>query len=162
MSTKLFHHVSALAILVYVIMLIRAIEDGFANSCLWTSVEVNVGTVCACLPVLRPFIQKVLGGLLGFSRFSKYQISKYGIQTSHKSTGRSSNEIKSGASTALFRKLNEDVITLPPKAGVHATSITGGIEADEYGTTGGHTKSIPLNAIYVQRNVDLTNRPLGG
>ena len=145
-----------------VLVLIRVFEDGFANSCLWTSVEVNVGTVCACLPVLRPFIQNLFGGLLGFRRLSKEWLSRYGLGSSHESTSKDFKENASVRSTAPFRKLDEEVIALPPKAGAHATSIKGGSDADIHGMTGDHNESIPLNAIHVQRNVDLTSRPFSG
>ena len=96
-------------------------------------------------------------------RFSKHQLSKYGIFSSHESTSKNFSVNASATRTAPFRKLDEEVITPLPIASAHATSIIESGEANESAAPGWwQPESIPINARYVQRNVDLSNRPLSG
>jgi len=117
----------------------------------WSSVEVNVGIICACLPVLQPVIQKLFGNVLGGSKHSKYT-----IHTSRQKNGTHISSAASVAGTAHFRRLDDDVINLPPKSAVHDTWVSAGSHSDGNEV---FTQAVPLNAIHVKRNVDLLNGP---
>lgn len=120
---------------------------------MWSSVEVNIGILCACLPVLQPVIQKLFGNVLGSSKNFKYAI--------HTSRGEHGTHIRapaSAASTAPFRRLDEDVISLPPNSAISDTWVSAGSHSEGNGTVVGETQAVPLNAIHVKRNVDVLNR----
>lgn len=91
-------------------VLSNRISDAFADTLMWSSVDVNVGIICACLPVLQPVIQRLFGNLLSGSKFSKYanHMSRQGHDTHNSAAA-------SAASTAPFRRLDEDVIGPPPR-----------------------------------------------
>ena len=133
------------------VVLIEATIDVFANSLLWSSVEVNVGIICACLPVMQPVIQKIFGNVLGRSRHSKYAM--------HPSRKTHISEAVNAVNTAPFRKLDEETVRLPPQSAVNDTWVSAGSDTGGYGEFEEDVRAIPLNAIHVQQNVDLTKGP---
>jgi hypothetical protein len=75
-----------------------------AGSTLWSSAELNVAIICACLPMLRPPLQALFPRLFrSISSRSKYWDVKYGYRSGVSSSGdrfskRFSRQITPGAS----------------------------------------------------------------
>lgn len=121
---------------------------------MWSSVEVNVGVICACLPVLQPVIQRLFGNLSGGSK-----LSKFAIHTSRRKIDTHRSVAASTANTAPFRRLDEDVIGLPSRFVANDTWVSSGSISDAEGKGGHPTSATPLNAIRIERNVDLLDGP---
>lgn len=84
----------------------------FTQPMIWSTVEINVGIVCACLPVLAPIFQKVFGKWLS-------SWSTKGA-TSHKSGGRGTRKVTVHdiGNPSEFRRLGDEEDGMGPLRGM--------------------------------------------
>lgn len=60
-------------------------EDNNYGGAVWSSIECNIGVVCACLPAFKPFLDQYFPSLMGHSR-GRSKTTPTGSSTSNKRT----------------------------------------------------------------------------
>ncbi len=128
------------------------IIDAYASTLIWSAVEANVGITCSCLPILQPVVQKLVG------RFTSNYHSRYGKEKPRALRAADTSHDTFESSNRPFRKLDEDVVKVPPNA-LPTNDIWGSGGQDKgsrgYQEDNDETSDIPMNAIRVMHNVDL-------
>ena len=126
--------------------------DEYASTLLWSSVEVNVGIICACMPVLRPVLKKIFEAGKSWGRnfiLRMYLSRKKEERPVEGAAGRFRGE--------SFRRLDEDIVSTCTKPAFHYTWVRGGHEPTGWGEFEEDNRVLPVNAIYVQQNFQLTS-----
>ena len=82
--------------------------DYYGSTVLWSTIEVGVGIICACLPTLQPVVQLIYGKLFGWMLDSSS--SEHAKNSARPLQGTKFGHATSGNSIGGFRRLDEDFI----------------------------------------------------